>query len=137
MARIILTYLREQLPLHILDEERDLFQMLRARILAADIVDEAFEQLCHEHAGDQGVVRLVMAGLDRLARGRRPEDVDDFVRAAHAFAQAQRRHVAYENNSILPLARTRLTRKDLGRLGRRMAARRGLEDVKPARRQDL
>ena len=29
LARTILKYLREQLPLHVLDEERDLFQLLR------------------------------------------------------------------------------------------------------------
>ncbi len=124
MARVILTYLREQLPLHILDEERDLFQMLRNRTLAFEAVEEVFAQLQREHAEDEGLVRLVVAGLERLALGSQPEDIEDFAGAAHAFAKAQRRHVAYENSSILPLARTRLTRKDLGRLSRRMSARR-------------
>jgi hemerythrin-like domain-containing protein len=50
--------------------------------------------------------------------------MEEFASAARAFARAQRRHVAYENGSILPLARTRLTRKDLKQLSRRMAQRR-------------
>ena len=124
LARIILTYLREQLPLHILDEERDLFQLLRDRTLAAEAIEDAFAQLRKEHAEDERVAALVTAGLERLAAGARPEDTEEFAAAARAFAEAQRRHVAYENSSILPLARTRLTRKDLNRLSRRMAARR-------------
>jgi hemerythrin-like domain-containing protein len=124
LARTVLTYLREQLPLHILDEERDLFQLLRDRTLAADAIENAFAQLRREHAEDERVAALVMAGLERLAGGEQPEDAGEFTNAARAFSDAQRRHVAYENRSILPLARTRLTRKDLARLSRRMAARR-------------
>jgi hemerythrin-like domain-containing protein len=124
LARTIQIYLREQLPLHVLDEERDLFQLLKDRTLAADAIEHAFAQLRREHAEDERVAALVMAGLDRLAAGEQPEDSAEFAAAARAFAEAQRRHVAYENRSILPLARTRLTRKDLSRLSRRMAARR-------------
>lgn len=124
LARTILTYLREQLPLHILDEERDLFQLLRDRTLAAEAIEDAFAQLRKEHQEDERVAALVTAGLEKLAAGGRPEDPDEFAAAARAFAEAQRRHVAYENSSILPLARNRLTRKDLSRLSRRMAARR-------------
>ena len=124
LARTILTYLREQLPLHILDEERDLFQMLRDRTLAAEAIEEAFAQLRREHAEDERVASLVMSGLEQLAAGKQPDDEAEFANAARAFAEAQRRHVAFENSSILPLARTRLTRKDLAKLARRMAARR-------------
>lgn len=124
LARTILTYLREQLPLHILDEERDLFELLRDRTLAAEAIEEAFAQLRKEHEEDERVAALVIGGLERLASGDQPEDGAEFAAAARAFAEAQRRHVAYENNRILPLARTRLTRKDLNRLSRRMAARR-------------
>jgi hemerythrin-like domain-containing protein len=124
LARCILTYLREQLPLHVLDEERDLFQMLRDRTLAAEAIEDAFAQLRREHAEDERVAALVMSGLEKLAAGEQPEDAAEFGNAARAFAEAQRRHVAFENSSIIPLARSRLTRKDLSRLARRMAARR-------------
>jgi hemerythrin-like domain-containing protein len=97
---------------------------LRDRTLAADAIENAFAQLRREHAEDERVAALVMAGLERLAGGEQPEDAGEFTNAARAFSDAQRRHVAYENRSILPLARTRLTRKDLARLSRRMAARR-------------
>jgi hemerythrin-like domain-containing protein len=123
-ARTILTYLREQLPLHIMDEEHDLFQLLRSRTLAAEAIENAFKQLRREHAEDECVAALVMAGLESMAAGAQPEEPGEFSAAARAFAEAQRRHVAYENRSILPLARSRLTRKDLTRLSRRMAARR-------------
>ena len=124
LARTILTYLREQLPLHVLDEERDLFQMLRDRTLAAEAIEEAFAQLRREHAEDERVAMLVTSGLEQLTAGGQPDHAEEFASAARAFAEAQRRHVAFENSSILPLARTRLTAKDLARLARRMAARR-------------
>ena len=124
LAHTILTYLREQLPLHILDEERDLFELLRDRTLATEAIEEAFAQMRREHEEDARVAGLVISGLERLAAGGQPDDGMEFSAAARAFAEAQRRHVAYENNRILPLARTRLTRKDLNRLSRRMAARR-------------
>lgn len=124
LARTILGYLREQLPLHVLDEERDLFQLLRDRTLAAEAIEEAFAQLRREHVEDECVSSVVIVGLERIAAAGELEDPEEFANAAKAFAEAQRRHVAFENSSILPLARTRLTRQDLRRLSRRMAARR-------------
>lgn len=124
LARIVLGYLCEQLPLHVLDEERDLFQLLRDRSLAAEAIEEAFAQLHREHVEEERVSSVVIAGLERMAGESKPDDPEEFANAARAFAAAQRRHVAYENSSILPLARTRLTRKDLARLRRRMVARR-------------
>ena len=70
-----------------------------------------------------GLILLTAIGIGILAYSGW-QIVEGFVEAAHAFADAQRRHVAYVNSRILPLARTRLTRKDLGRLSRRMVARR-------------
>ncbi len=128
VAGVLLGYLREQLPLHALDE-RDLFKLLRDRALAADVIEHAFVQLRREHAEEKRTCSVVIAGLERMAMGRKPENPQAFLNAARTFAEAQRRHVAYENNSILPLARSRLTPKDLSRLGRRMAARRKLSAV--------
>lgn len=124
LARAILIYLREQLPLHVLDEEHDLFQLLRNRTLAAEAIDEAFARLRREHTEDEHDTHLVIAGLERIAAAGQPEEAAAFIAAARAFTHAHRRHVAYENSSILPLARSRLTRTDLSRLSRRMAARR-------------
>ncbi len=44
-----------------------------------------------------------------------------------AFSETQRRHLAWTNAVILPRARTYLTAGDHSELGRRMAARRGME----------
>ena len=86
--------------------------------------EEAFAQLRREHVEDECVSSVVIVGLERIAAAGELEDPEEFANAAKAFAEAQRRHVAFENSSILPLARTRLTRQDLRRLSRRMAARR-------------
>jgi hemerythrin-like domain-containing protein len=41
--------------------------------------------------------------------------------------ETQRRHIVWENNIILPLARRRFSVEDMEEIGRDMAARRGLE----------
>jgi len=90
LARTILTYLREQLPLHVLDEERDLFQMLRDRTLAAEAIEEAFAQLRREHAEDERVAMLVTraarvgGGQDAPRRCRRPPHPPRYRRAPAA-----------------------------------------------------
>ncbi len=45
------------------------------------------------------------------------------------FASHVRRHLAAENAILLPIARARLTRRDLQNLSRQMRARRGLPPV--------
>ena len=55
-----------------------------------------------------------------------PSNRQVFVHEARTFGVLQRRHLAWENGTILPLARKRLNKHDLAELGRKMAARRGL-----------
>ena len=43
------------------------------------------------------------------------------------FRSSERRHLAWENGAILPLARKRLTPEDLRTLGQKMAALRGIQ----------
>ncbi len=62
--------------------------------------------------------------LRPIANGGEPADREAFPHDARAFAIFQRRHLGWENGTVLPLARKRLTDADQAELGRRMAARR-------------
>ena len=124
---LLVNFLRFDLPLHIIDEEQDLFPLLRRRALPEDDVENVLGLLSAEHKADAlqaaEVRRLLEDSLDRQAApGMDPAS----RKALQAFSSQELRHLALENAVVLPIARLRLTTKDLGGMSRRLAARRGL-----------
>ncbi len=124
LAEAVLGFLERDLPLHIADEEQDLFPRLRTRCEPVDQIDGILTQLFEEHARGQELGLHLSTGLRRLAEGDPSAKDDAFLKAASSFAESQRRHFALEETSVLPLARKRLLPNDLAELGRSMAARR-------------
>jgi len=84
----------------------------------ADTLDRA-------HESDQRATDWLLEGLRRLAAYRLPADPKGFVGAALAFQDRLRRHLVWENQALLPLARKRLWAGDVESLGLRMARRHG------------
>lgn len=125
-AAFVLDHLENQLPLHIADEERDLFPLLRQRCLEDDGVDELLALLQDEHDEDDVHCAVLLAPLRVIAAGGKLNDIPEFATLARDFARFQRRHLGWENGTILPLAERRLTDADQAELGRCMAARRGV-----------
>ena len=119
----VLACLCNTLPLHIADEEQDLFPLLRRRAAPDDEIHGTLALLLAEHdQGEQLIARLVEALRRVLSLGARfaeAEAVD-----ALAFAAHERRHLIVENAIVLPLARSLLTTNDLKTLRMRMVARR-------------
>ena len=126
-AAHVLGHLENELPLHIADEEQDLFPMLWQRCLAEDGIDEMLSLLQEEHEEDDAHCAALLAPLRVLAAGGQPADVTEFAALALGFARFQRRHLGWENGTILPLAERRLTDADQIELGRSMATRRGID----------
>ncbi len=125
-AEAILTFLTEDLPLHIADEEEDLFPMLKRRCEPGDSIDDILARLHAEHDLDEDLANFIVSDLGVIAKGAPlPHPLHMFLNL-RAFAEVQRRHIAWENEAILALARQRFTRADLAELGRNMAARRGI-----------
>ncbi len=112
--------------MHTRDEEEDLFPMLRARCLPEDGIAGALAQLSREHALDGDLAGFIRADLEAVAGGHTRSPPLRLSLNARAFAETQRRHIGWENRLVLPLAKKRLTGSDLERLGRAMAARRGI-----------
>lgn len=120
----VLRYLREDMGLHVADEERDLFPLLRRRAGPGDDVEFILALLASEHTRDHELASAVIAALERMARtGARDSKLKS---AGPAFAETQRRHLAWENALVIPRARHILQPADLARLGRAMAKRRGV-----------
>lgn len=124
----LLDFVVHELAQHIGDEERDFFPMLRARALPEDDVNEVLGRLSGEHAKDLGHAQSVQGHLETCLRLRAPIGRSAVRRRAlEDFATQELHHLALENAVVLPLARLRLTPEDLETLGRKLAARRGLE----------
>lgn len=130
VARVV-RFLRFERPLHILDEDEDLFPFLRRRSLPEDELEGVLDLLSADHLADADRAGEVRAILERaLAEGSVP-DGGGARQLLLAFSSRERQHLALENAVVLPIARLRLSQEDLDGLAGRLAARRGLTLEKP------
>ena len=128
LAAEALRFMRDELGLHVRDEEEDLFPLLRRRTAPEDRIEDTLDELCQEHDADRKDAREIIDGLTGLIDGMaKRSPTRGFRRLLERFAANERRHLLIENAIVLPLARALLTVDDLRNLGRRMAARRGLD----------
>ncbi len=128
LAAAALGFLKADFAPHIIDEEEDLFPLLRRRSRPEDHIEAVLGDLSQEHAADQLDAQVIIEGLQAVLENRGNDRLDqDFRRLLRRFAAYERRHLTVENAIVMPLARARLTQDDLRNLGRRMAARRGLD----------
>lgn len=122
----VVDFLRYEAPLHIIDEEEDLFPLLRRRCLPEDDLEGVLGVLSAEHKADRLLGGRVRDYLETCLERRQGAGADPVRRGdLTAFAAQERRHLALENAIVLPIARLRLGPPDLAALGRRLAARRG------------
>jgi iron-sulfur cluster repair protein YtfE (RIC family) len=122
-----LTYLKTDMPLHVLDEEEDLFPLMRRRAQPDDDLERILGDLGADHHSDAERVKFLIEGLELALKTKTSPASDDVLRPLLLeFVAHERRHVALENAIVLPIARLRLTPEDLKALSRRLAARRGV-----------
>ena len=120
-------FVRNDLALHVIDEEEDLFPLLRRRALPEDEVEDVLGRLSAEHKTDSTRAQVLREHLETcLARQTAPGMIPEARKALQDFAVQELRHLALENAVVLPIARLRLTAKDLKAMSRRLAARRGV-----------
>lgn len=120
-ARAILTYFDTAAVHHHDDEERNLFPLLEqaGAAGACDLV----ETLTLEHDDLALIWRRLRMDLQRIEQGEAGA-LDTAL--AQRFVTLNRSHLEFENTHVLPLARQMLAAADIERLGRAMAARRGV-----------
>lgn len=123
-------FLRHDLTLHVSDEEQDLFPLLRRRCAADDNIEDLLARLSADHALDKELAAVVCAILARsLADRTAPALEPGGPEALQHLAQQEKGHMALENAVVIPLARRWLTAEDIQGLGKRFAARRGVDAV--------
>ena len=68
-ADAIRNFLESDSPLHVADEEEDLFPSLRNRCAEEDGIDEVLDELADNHAADERSAKPVIEGLVRISAG--------------------------------------------------------------------
>ena len=117
-----LEMLERHLPMHHADEELGLFPLLKARCGPEDRIEAILAELEDEHVDDEALLTEVVLTLRALAADRGPERepaIAGYV--LRGFFESQRRHIAWEEATIMPLALERLRSCDLAALGEAMA----------------
>jgi hemerythrin-like domain-containing protein len=113
-------YLKQELAVHIRDEEDGLFPLLAKRAMPEDNVGVILAQLQQEHMTDEGYACELSDALEEIARGERPKDPNALGHMLRACFESHRRHLAWENAVVLPLAKKRFTSDDLDELAQVM-----------------
>ncbi len=126
IAADALSHIVNEVPAHTLDEEEDLFPLLRRRAEPEDALEATLSRLDGDHERGRELAETAKPILERMAR-EGCASVGDARGMLAQLAGHERRHLIVENAIILPLAHARLTPSDLRTLSLRMAARRGLK----------
>lgn len=126
----LLEFIRNDLTVHVLDEEEDIFPLLKQRCEADDKVEEVLSRLTIEHGVDRALSAQVQDVLRAcLILRKAPSAIEGGADALRAFAQNELRHLALENAVVVPLARRRFSEEDLAFLSKRLLTRRALRKV--------
>jgi hemerythrin-like domain-containing protein len=122
-AAVLLGMLNRDLADHVADEE-DLFRQLEDGGKADDSLREIIRVLRDEHTADHDAKQAISAELRRFIAGDDMRAPARFFVLAGSYAENQRRHLTWENCTIIPTARRLLSTDDLTWLSTRMRERR-------------
>lgn len=124
-AANVMRYFDAAAPNHHLDEEQDLMPTLLARVGEKDRprLQTLVDGILDDHQRLFAAWRDMRALLEPLSRG---EQVTLDATVVQGFAELYRRHIAREEEELLPWAQTLLHDDDIVRLGRAMSGRRGV-----------
>ncbi|MBU1212400.1 MAG: hemerythrin domain-containing protein [Alphaproteobacteria bacterium] len=123
LAKVAVTVLRRGLPEHIELEGRHLFPLLKRRLSGDEIFRPVLEQLEFEHEHDDAFAIEISEELERLAEAGKARNAEMLGYMLRGFFVSLRRHVCWENATVLPLARRKLTENDLDELREAIVAR--------------
>lgn len=121
-ARAVLRYFDSGGRLHHLDEDEDLFPLLRGRAAARGRaeISGVIDELEREHESMESQWRRLRERLLAIVEGAPRLGAEEVAR----FAWLYRRHMETESAAVLPFAREVLDAEDLKSLGERMMSRR-------------
>ena len=113
LAGIALSLLKSAWQQHTRLEEDVLFPMLRSRTGEGAYVTAMLHRLEEEHDTDEGLADEISIALGELIAGAPLANAESLGYMLRGFFMSQRRHIAWENEVVLPLARHVLEPGDL------------------------
>ena len=122
-ATMLHRMLSRDLPDHIADEE-DLFRLLEENDVTDDGLRNIIRLLRTEHEADHEATVVIAAELQRFVSGADMQAPAKFFVLATSYAENKRRHLTWENHTVIPAARRIFGRPELDRLGDQMRQRR-------------
>lgn len=119
-AQQVVRYFSSSAVMHHRDEEEDVFPLINRQSMK---IAELLHQLRRQHKE----LDELWAGLQPALRAMPKDGFDaDFRAGATRFCTLCREHIQRENRELLPLASSSLSSQQLGMIGEKMAARRGV-----------
>lgn len=127
-ATNIMRYFETAALQHHADEEEDLFPALIESMAGSDAVciRELTEGLSADHRQLEAIWAGLKQTLEQVAGGQPALLSSDKVMA---FVDLYERHIALEEDELLPMAARLLSDNDITRIGRAMRERRGITDT--------
>lgn len=119
----VIRFLEDAFPTLLLDEDDDLYILLRRRCDAEDEIEKTLVRLKDDHATAAAAIPDLLGALKRMEFETRAATVEERADLLK-FASALRKHIIVENAIVLPLARFRLTEDDRANLRSHMILRR-------------
>lgn len=101
---------------HNLMEEQALFPLLAKRVPAEIRFFDMAAQLSSEHETDQALALELAEQLEIIVSGSPRQNAEMLGYMLRSFFVSLRRHISWENQTILPLARNNLSSDDLEEL---------------------
>lgn len=105
--------LRNRVNVHHQLEEHVLFPRLMARARGDKDLHKILERLADEHRTDEGHCEEAIELLSRLSHGIVPNNVEAAGYMLRGLFEGLRRHIAFENDHVLPIAHQILQQDDL------------------------
>lgn len=112
MAAGLARFLAQDFVRIVTEEQEGLLVYLRRRLMLGDELDSLLVHLHDEHRQDCAQARILSGRCSEFASGVET-DWPDLLEDLSNFAEQQRRHLIWEDATILPVARERLQADDL------------------------
>jgi hemerythrin-like domain-containing protein len=116
LAVIAVAILQGSVPAHTRFEDEALFPLLRRRLTADDPVLSALAYLEREHEWDKGILGQLTEALKCGVGECTVQNPEALSYVLRGFSESHRQHIAWEEQAVLPVARTTLTMDDLAEL---------------------
>lgn len=113
LALVSVSLLESGLPSHMRLEEEALFPLLRRRVSGDHPLHMALVCLESEHDRDGAILVEIIDGLKTAIADGEVRNADMLGYMLRGFFESQRRHIAWEEAVLLPVAETVLTVDDL------------------------